>query len=59
MSEIKGGEYGLVLLSRESREVEGRKLGRKIGQGGSHYPVKVKGKERRSANRTARQFEGE
>ena len=45
MSGIKGGEYGLVLLSRESREVEGRKLGRKIGQGGSHYPVKVKNGE--------------
>ena len=37
-------------------DVEGGKLERKMGQGGSHYPVKVKGQERRSANRTARQF---
>ena len=55
MSGIEGGEYGLVLLSRESRG-RGGKLERKMGQGGSHYPVKVKGQERRSANRTARQF---
>ena len=37
-------------------EVKGGKLERKMGQGGSHYPVKEKGQEWRSANRTACQF---